>query len=277
MNDTTIITAYCIVADTLRTLGHQSHYHARVTDAEVLWIALVSAMYFQNNHERTLWVLHQARWLAHPLSTSRFNRRVHALAPWLEGLAELVGHLFGQSEAYIIDSVPVPVCHPVRARRCRKLRGPHSRAFFGRCASKRWTFFGWRLHLIVSAQGIPVSFQLLPASFHDLTPIHELSWGLPDGARLYADAGYISAAVKRALRPTGRRPQGVHLCARHKKSMRPNTWAERAGLREYRQRVETANAQLVRMGLQTLHARTDEGVAIKVLASLLALTCINLH
>jgi hypothetical protein len=277
MDDITIITAYCIVADTMDALGHRSDPRAQVSDAEVLWIAIVSAMYFQNHHARTLWVLSQTRWLTHPLSPSRFNRRLHALAPWLEWLSDLVGQLFGQSDAYIIDSMPVPVCHRVRARRCRKLRGPHSRPFFGRCASKGETIFGWRLHLIISAEGIPVSFQLLPASFHDLTPIHELTWGLPPRAVLYADKGYISAAVKRALRPTVRRPQGVHLVARHKTSMQPNTWAERCGLREHRQRIETVNSQLANMGVQALHARTDQGLALKVLASLLAVACINLY
>jgi hypothetical protein len=277
MDDIKIITAYCIVADTMHALGHRSDERARVSDAEVLWIAIVSAMYFQNHHARTLWVLYQTRWLSYPLSPSRFSRRLHALAPWLEWLPELVGQLFGHSEAYIIDSMPVPVCHRVRARRCRKLRGPHSRAFFGRCAAKETTIFGWRLHLIVSAAGIPVSFQLLPASFHDLTPIYELTWVLPAGAVLYGDKAYISAAVKRALRPTVRRPHGVRLVARHKKSMCPNTWAERCELREYRPRVETANSQLVSMGVQALHARTDQGLALKVLASLLALAFINLN
>lgn len=277
MDDMTIITAYCIVADTMQTLGHRSDPRATVSDAEVLWIAIVSAMYFHNHHARTLWVLHQTGWLTYSLSPSRFNRRLHALAAWLEFLPELVGQLFGHSEAYIIDSMPVPVCELARAARCRKLRGPDSLAFFGRCAAKRRHFFGWRLHLIVSADGIPVSFQLLPASFHDLTPIHDLTWVLPDGATLYGDAAYISGAVARALRPTVRRPHGVRLIARHKKSMKPNTWLEREGLRTHRQRVETVNAQLTSMGVQALHARTDTGLALKVLAALVAVACINLN
>jgi hypothetical protein len=277
MDDIKIITAYCIVADTLHALGHCSDPRAQVSDAEVLWIAIVSAMYFHNHHQRTLWVLHQTRWLSHPLSPSRFNRRLHALATWLEFLPDLVGQLFGQHEAYIIDSMPVPVCELARAPRCRKLRGPDSLAFFGRCAAKRRHFFGWRLHLIVSADGIPVSFQLLPASFHDLTPIHELTWVLPEGATLYGDAAYVSAATQRALRATVRRPHGVAVVARHRKNMRPNTWLEREGLRAHRQRVETVNAQLTAMGVQRLHARTDAGLALKVLASLLAVACINLN
>jgi hypothetical protein len=283
MDDIRIITAYCIISDTLYNLGHKSHRLATVTDAEVLTVLVVSAMYFHNNHERALFVMYHMRYLSNPLSTSRFNRRVHSLAQCLEYITELVGQLFAKGEAFIIDSLPIPVCQIVRARRCRKLNGAQSLPYFGWCSSKRWHFFGWRLHLICTPGGVPVRFQMLPASFHDLTPIYELTFGLPKGASVFADKAYISAPVRRALRPTVRRGRskysrdGVHLVARHKQSMRPNTFLEWCGLRLYRHTIESANSQLVRMGIQSLHARTDQGLAIKVLASLLALTCINSH
>lgn len=85
--------------------------------------------------------------------------------------------------------MPLPVCK--RARRCRKVRG---REFCGYCAAKREKFFGWRLHLICTAESIPVSFDLLPASVHDLTPLHELAFALPVGASLFGDKGYLSRA-----------------------------------------------------------------------------------
>src|SRR5204863_2530929 len=125
-------------------------------------------MYFQNHHERALFVMKGMRYITKPLSISRFSRRVHALAQWLEYITELMGHLFSQGEAFIIDSIPVPVCQSVRAYRCRKLHGSHSRAYLGRCAAKKWSFFGWRLHLICTPDRIPVRFQMLPASLHDL-------------------------------------------------------------------------------------------------------------
>jgi hypothetical protein len=280
MDDTEIITAYCIIADTMRHLGHCSHRLAQLTDEEVLLVAVVAAMYFHNNHERTLFVMYHMHYLSKPLSTSRFSRRVHALAAWLEYITELVGQLFSQGEAFIIDSLPLPVCKNVRAYRCRKLLGPYpySRAYLGRCTAKKWSFFGWKLHLVCTPRGVPVRFQMLPASFHDLTPIYELTFGLPDGACVYGDKAYISASVKRALRPTARRPHGVKLVAPHRKGMKPNSFEEWCGMRLYpRQSIETANSQLVSMGIQSLHARTNQGFAIKVLASLLALACANLH
>jgi Transposase DDE domain len=283
MDDIRIITVYCIIADILDSLGHKTHYLAKVSDAEILTIAVVSAMYFQNHHERTLFVMKGMHYITLPLSTSRFSRRLHALAQLLEYIVQVLGQLLSQGEAFIIDSIPVPVCKYVRASRCRKIHSPHThntlahcRAYLGRCAAKSWRFCGWRLHLICTPHGIPVAFQMLPAAFHDLTPIYELTFELPKGAKVYGDKGYISALVKRTLRPTLKR-EGVHLVAMHKKNMKPNTFLEWCGLKEYRHLIETANSQLESMGIQALHARTNQGFSIKVLACVLALTCINLY
>jgi hypothetical protein len=278
MDDIKIITAYYIIDKVMHSVGHNSHRLAQVTDAEVLTIAVVSAMYFHNNHERALFVMKGMRYITKPLSTSRFSRRVHALGQWLEYIVELIGQLCAKGEAFIIDSMPVPVCERVRAYRCAKLDAshPNGRRFYGKCAAKKWLFYGWRLHLICTPQGVPVAFQLLPASFHDLTPIYELTFGLPPGASVYADKGYISAYVKRKLRPTARRPHGVWLVAQHRQKMKPNTFMEWCGLKEYRKSIESANSQLEKMGIQNLHARTNEGFSIKVLASLFALACINM-
>ncbi len=262
----------------MEQLGHKSHYHAGVSDAEVLTVAVVSAMYFQNHHERTLFVMKGMRYITKPLSTSRFSRRLHALAGWLEYIMEVLGELFAQGEVFIIDSMPVPVCQRVRAWRCRKIDAAHpdGRHFFGKCAAKAWRFFGWRLHLICTPTGVPVRFQMLPGAWHDLTPIYELTFRLPKGACVYADKGYISALVKGTLRPSVRR-DGVHLVSPNKKNMKPNSFEETCGLREYRHLIESANAQLEKMGIQALHASTNQGLAIKVLASLFALFCINLY
>src|SRR5438874_664249 len=118
MDDIKIITAYCIIEDIMRMLGHKSHYHAQVSDAEVLTVAIVSALYFQNHHERALFVMKGMRYLTKPISTSRFSRRLHALAGWLEYLVEMVCSLFAHGEAFIIDSIPVPLCKRGRAVRC---------------------------------------------------------------------------------------------------------------------------------------------------------------
>jgi hypothetical protein len=268
MNDDVIVTTYVIIAEVMQHAGHRDHPLARVTDAEVLTVAVVAAAAFQNHHARALQVMQGLGYLAGRLSTSRFNRRLHALASWLEGLLALLGELFATGEAFVLDSLPLPVCRRARAGRGRKVRG---RAYYGYCAAKREKFFGWRLHLVTTPDGVPVAFTILPASCHDLTPVHELTAHLPAGAAVYTDKAYNSRADEASILAD----TGVHLVPQRKATMPPNTWLEKVALREHRRRIETSNSQLEAMGVQRLRARTNPGFELKVLASLLALTFMN--
>lgn len=280
MDDNKIIAAFCIIEDTLSHMGHKTHYLAGVTDAEVLLVAVTSAMYFQNHHERALFVLKGLRYLTKPLSISRFSRRIHALACWLEQLVEVIGQLFAQGEVYIIDSMPVPMCQYSRAGKCKKVNAisnPDGKAYFGICIAKKWRFYGWRLHLVCTQDRVPVAFQLLPAAWHDLTPVYDLAVGLPEGASLYADKAYVSKDMKEELMTKLANLPLIHLVTYKRANMKlQNTQEERWWLRKYRGRIETANSQLESMGIQRLHARTNQGLSIKVLSSLLALACTNL-
>ena len=203
------------------------------------------------------------------ISLSRFNRRLHTLYDWLYGMSVSLSALFAGGEVFVVDSMPLPVCKRVRAWRCRKVRG---RAYCGYCAAKKETFFGWRLHLICTPDGLPVSFEMLPAAHQDLTAIHELSTILPSGARLFGDKGFISAADAHSLL----QETGVHLITPKRKNMSPNSWADDYDLRQYRKRIETIYSQMEKMGIQHLYARTHLGFEMKVYASILALAFTNL-
>ncbi len=109
MNDTFIITAYVIIDDLMNHLGHRSHVLAQVSDAELLTVAVVAAKYFNNNHERALCVMTKCGYLSATLSLSRFNRRVHALADWLELTITTLGELSAHGEAFITQLKPLPL------------------------------------------------------------------------------------------------------------------------------------------------------------------------
>lgn len=268
MNDHLIVAVYVVLDDLLRLLGHRTHPLARTTDSEVLTVGVVAACQFQNHHERALCTLRAMGYLSGPLSISRFNRRFHALAHRLSAALDLLAAVFATGEVFVIDSIPLPVCRRARASRCRKVRGG---AYCGYCAAKREKFFGWRLHLVVTAQGIPVSFDLVPAAYHDLTPLHELMERVPGGAVVYGDKAYNSADDEASLEGE----TGVRLVPRRRANMAANTLGEWYGLRRYRGMAETVNSQLAAWGVQRLHARTHEGWVCKVLASLFAITCLN--
>ena len=66
MDDIKIIACYCIIDDVLQQLEHKSHCLAGVSDAEVLTIAVVAALYFQNHHERALFLMKGIRYISKP-------------------------------------------------------------------------------------------------------------------------------------------------------------------------------------------------------------------
>lgn len=268
MNEDYIVTVYYVIDEMLTVVKYQDDSRSTISAAEVLTVAVIAARYFHNHWERALCILIQQGEIAR-ISVSRFNRRLHALYDWLYGMVVSLGELFTGGEVFIIDSMPMPVPKRVRAWRCRKVRG---KAYCGYCAAKKERFFGWRLHLICTPQGIPVAFDLLPAAHHDLTAIHELTLTLPNRARLFGDKGFISAPDAASILDA----IGVRLVTARRKNMPPNTWADDYDLRLYRQQIETVYSQMERMGTQRLYSRTNPGFELKAFASVFALAFTNI-
>jgi hypothetical protein len=154
-------------------------------------------------------------------------------------IPDVLGEMFTTGDVFIIDSLPAPafVRRRARARRGRKAPG---RACCGYCAAKREKVFGWRVHLVCRPDGVPVRVQMLPAGMHDLTPVHELAYGLPAGARLLGDKADNSAADAASILAE----TGVRLVPVRRATMRPHAWCMDAiELRAHRRGIEMTNGQ----------------------------------
>jgi IS5 family transposase len=266
MDEHFIVTVYVTLEEICQQFLGQVKYKPKMTAAEILLVAIIAARYFNNNLERALLVLSQTGHIParRRLSISRYNRQLHRHLDTFELCQSILLELGRYGDAFVLDSMPVPVCKRKRARRCRKVNG---RLFCGYCAAKEEKFFGWRLHLVCNPEGLPVHFIMLPASLHDLTPIYELSYDLPQGAALYTDKAYNDADAEDLLAS-----EGLRLIPIRRKNMKhQHDWADEYDLRRYRKGIETVNSQLESMGINRLRARTNDGFFIKVQASLIAL------
>jgi hypothetical protein len=123
-----IITAFVVIDTLMEHLGHRSDVRAQVPDSEILTIAVVAAKYVGSHHERAAPMMRALGYLSGRISVSRFNRRLHQLADWMAWIPDVLGEVFTTGDGFIIDSLPLPVCRRVRARRGRKAPG---RAFCG--------------------------------------------------------------------------------------------------------------------------------------------------
>jgi hypothetical protein len=123
MDDDFIVAAYVVIDKVMAALGHRDDVRAKVSDAEVLTVAVVAAKYFQNHHARALQVMLRLRYLSGTLSASRFNRRLHALGDWLGLALETLGAVFACARS-----------SSSTACRCRSAGVP-ARGAAGRCAA----------------------------------------------------------------------------------------------------------------------------------------------
>jgi hypothetical protein len=269
MDITFVTSVYVILDEIVKAVLEPVKYKPKMVPAEILLVAIVAARYFHNNLECALVIMRQTGLIPprRGLSISRYNRQLHRYATLLEFCLDTLLELARDGDVYIIDSMPAPVCKRKRAWRCRKVRG---KDYCGFCAAKNEKFFGWRLHLVCTPDGVPVTFTLLPALHHDLTPLYELTVDLPAEACLYGDKGYNTADGEQDLWL-----DGLRLIPIRKANMTPHLLVDDNDLRRYRKLIETLNSQLESMGVEHLRARTNPGFEIKIHSSLLAVYFTN--
>src|SRR3978361_274611 len=103
------------------------------------------------------------------LSKSQLNRRIHTFDDsfWnslLYSLSKSLLH-FEKTQEYVVDSFPISACDTSRISRAKIYRG---KDYHGYSPTKQRYFYGIKVHMITSTQGIPVELLFTPDSEHDM-------------------------------------------------------------------------------------------------------------
>lgn len=206
---------------------------------------------------------------------TRFNRRRRALHRLINCIRHLILHTLDLADdpQCVIDSLPIPVMgfHLVPGgSRAWAAAG----ATYGRCASKKQTIYGYKLHCLMTLGGVILDFVLAPANVDDKTAGEDLLWELHNRL-VVGDKGYISADLAADLAG-----QGVRLMTLPRRNQTRQVSAPlRRLINGVRQIVETVNGQLVeQFHIETNHAYSFEGVCARLYTKLAAHTlCIKLN
>ena len=169
---------------------------------------------------------------------------------------------------YVMDCLPVPACDNIRIKSCKLFPEEEYR---GCIASKRRFLFGLKVHLLVTGQGQPVEFVLLPGSLPgsaaDITAFKRFDLNLPVGSLIHADRAYNDYREEDRLLETA----GIILQPQRKKnSKRPLALCKEFVFKPVRQRIETTFSQITSLFPKHIHAVTAEGFVLKVVCFLLA-------
>ena len=106
---------------------------------------------------------------------------------------------YNPTTEYLLDSFPVPICDNIRIGRARLV---HSEDFRGYIASKKRYFYGIRVQLLATKDGIPVEFAFLPGEASDVRGLNALPLSVPAHSEIYADAAYTNYQIEDALSHT---------------------------------------------------------------------------
>jgi len=252
---------YCITADLLKAAGHTDDCRCALTDAEVITTALVAAFYFGGNIERSRKFMGSAGLMPHMLSKSRLTRRLHRVAGLVNSLFHQLGLVLKEaspSTKYLLDSFPVAVCDNMRISRCRIVMDEEFRGYI---ASKRRYFYGVRVQVVTTEEGVPVEFCFLPGAASDVRALGVLPLSLPAGSQLFMDSGYTDYASEDAALEV----DGVEFAPSRKSNSKRGDDCWRSYYKQLmRKRIETVFSQITAMFPKKIHAVTLDGFLLKV-------------
>lgn len=170
---------------------------------------------------------------------TRFNRTRRNLESVIHAIRKEIGNYLGynQSDFYIVDSMPIPVCGFGRAHFSKRFKDISS---YGYCASKKETYYGLKLHAAVTLDGYITDIELTAANIDD----REILWELiPNSYQtiVLGDKGYTGDRIAKELKSE----KGMTLLAlKRSNSKTPYPKDLRNWISKHRRRIETSFSQL---------------------------------
>ncbi len=250
----------------------------KLTDAELVTVAVMQGMLGFTSETR--WLRHARRHLMTMFpylpAQSGYNKRLRKAAPLMQAMIRVLAMECSSwsDDMWLIDSTPVE-CG--RSRETTKRSELAGWAGYGYCASHSRFFWGLRLHLVCTPNGLPIMWSLANPKVderevaRDMFEIDAELMAARPGQVLIADKGYASRELDTFLaehgttliRPTYQRDKP-----------RPG----QRFLRPFRQIIESINDTLKgQLDLERHGGRTIAGVTSRVLQRLLALTAAIWH
>lgn len=269
-----ILTVYVVIDELYRQFApseiiHRRHVlDAKLSDSEIITISICGELAgIDSENAWFSFVKKNYRHLFPQLcSRSRFNRTRRALMQTTELLRQKMISAFPIpfSPYFIIDSFPLAVCKFGRARYCRSFRGYG--ADYGKCPSKKETYFGYKVHALVTLEGYITSFEITPASTDDREGLRDIVESQSDLVIL-GDKGYVGENLMLEMKE-----QGICLLALKRSNSKIN-WSKsfRQLIFKLRRRVETVFSQLSeQLNAERVLAKSFQGLCTRLSNKILA-------
>jgi hypothetical protein len=256
-----VIAIYCIIDDILKSAFHKSDKRAKLSDSEILTLCMVAMLQYNGTYLYALNYLYNHGFIRSKICKSRLYRRIETLSLLAEELFAVIGSFFTDVAAqkeFILDSTPIEVCDNIRISRSKLLAGEE---FRGYKASFRRYFYGLKLQLLTTRQGIPVNYAITEASLHDSLAMREMKYDISAESVVYADAAYTDQDFEQQIKDN----DCIDWLAQKKKNAKDKRDKQtEMKIKRARKRIETTFSQLKDLFKRKIHAVTIEGFLTKI-------------
>jgi len=165
-----IITIFVLVDDWYQTEGKalkgvSPGTKPEMSDSEIMTLALVmDYLPFPGETQFIGFIrANYGSWFPQLLEQSQFNRRLRKLGRMLEILRRKWVRQLGVEgvSSLVIDTKPIPV---MGYRRSKKRSDFYGSADYGYCAARKMKYFGYKLVMLSTLEGIPIAYDLVSAN-----------------------------------------------------------------------------------------------------------------
>lgn len=256
---------YCFLDDLLKALQHREDSRQKVSDSEILTVAVCAMLFFGGNYSRSREFFTESGLMPRMLDKSQFSRRLSRLS----GLLNIVFHQLGETikelnleSRYCLDSFPVSICDNIRISRCRLTKEfADKEQFRGYIASKRRYFYGVKVPVLATINGIPVEYVLMPGEAADIQGLAEMPLSLPANSEIALDSAYTEFSWEDFAKETDE----IRLLVQRKSNSKRR---DVPALHDYklwlRRRIETVFGEVTKLFPKKIHATNFAGFLLKI-------------
>lgn len=210
--------------------------------------------------------------IASKIERTVYNRRKRRLFFHIEEIRMKMVGKFNEFEQYfVVDSMPLEVCKIARSSRSKICKEEdYALPNKGFCASQNLHYYGYKLHAVCSIEGVFQSFDLTPASVHDIHYLKDIKSQLSDCV-LLGDRGYLSQTIQLDLfnevNIKLETPKRIN-----QKNYKPQFYQ----FKKFRKRIETLFSQLCdQFMIRRNYAKSFKGFKTRILSKITTLTTIQ--
>lgn len=241
---------------------------SKLSDSEIITISIVGELLTIDSEKALFSLLKREYKNLFPKlgDRTRFNRTKRNLH-WV--ISKIRDYISSFMQSYsnnirIVDSMPIPVCEFGRAHFSKCFKGEAS---YGRCPSKKQTYFGFKFHALTTVDGFLTDYVITPANVDDRNAV----WDLCEKYKsiyIIGDKGYVN----KRLTPELKIQKDINLLFLKRGNSKDNYPKDiKQLIFKARRRIETSFSQLTeQLNLNKVKSKSMLGfitrTSIKVLA-----------